>query len=153
MKEQSPYKTTQTRAIDPRWLRIGNLVEYNGITWYVHGICIPAPMEDKRYSDKYIIDLFDGAGVISVTIEDIEAILIDSDVLTKAGFEFSSHFVWQHTKSGILFDQCEPECEYRYNTGITSAYPYSDIVIRSLYLHDLQNKYFAIRGKELKIKL
>jgi hypothetical protein len=60
-------------------LRIGNYVMYNGIVVRVYGIIPPAPGKDKRYSDKWLIEVFEGASTITARLEDISAIDFDAD--------------------------------------------------------------------------
>ena len=63
-------------------LRIGNLVEYNGITFQVYSIQSPEPMQDERFSDKYLVTL-SGDGLITVTIDEIKPITLTEEWLAK----------------------------------------------------------------------
>lgn len=42
-------------------LRIGDLVKYNEMYLPVSSIKSPKPLEVERYTDKWLIELFDGA--------------------------------------------------------------------------------------------
>lgn len=146
-------------------LRLGNLVSYNGIFCSINGINSPTPMKDKRYSDKYIVELFDGSGLISATIDDIHEIQLSEEVLLAAEFKKTGDFVFDYVgdhgkcTENIVFDAPNDwnNTNY-YPVGISVSktiwgYNAECVIIRCLSLHELQNKIFECVGKELKINL
>jgi hypothetical protein len=137
-------------------LRIGNLVMYNGMIMKISEIQSPKPLKDKMYSDKYIIELFDGAGLISCVFEEIQAITLAEEWLIKLGFEKKSWF-----SKGIVI-----ECiYYQLNDFVIYLLPKSfeiELINKSgeqfnLYknfkkeVHILQNIFFALTQTELKL--
>lgn len=87
-------------VILPQDLRIGNLLTYNGFTVKVSEICSPKPLKDKRYSDKWILELFDGAGLISCTIDEVLPIELTNEWLEKLGFKYDEkehNYYWKHS--------------------------------------------------------
>lgn len=128
-----------TSIMEVKEFRIGNLVIYNGMIMRISEICSPKPLKDKRYSDKYIIELFDGAGLISCTLDDIEPIAITEEYLLKFGywkldykdshFVIKGHVIW---KCNDLF-MCEK----------------NGIILKHVHQH--QNLYFALTQTELII--
>lgn len=63
-------------------LRIGNIVKHNNTYWKVYGIQSPMPLEDKRFSDKYLIDLWNN-GLVTVTIDEVEPVELTEDNILK----------------------------------------------------------------------
>jgi len=55
-------------------------------------------------------------------------------------------------KEQKLSDSIEAEID-GHGGGVLYGYCHGSAVIRTLYLHDLQNKFFAITGKDLEINL
>jgi hypothetical protein len=142
--------------IDPKELRIGNLVEYNGMFWKVSEILSPKPLNDKRFADKYVVELFDGAGLISVPIDDTEPILITEEILLKAGFKQNQmdndEFYYSYDLKDYVY------CDLSLISGDKNGYlevtlfPYESW-FRYKYVHQIQNIYQCLCGKELEIKL
>lgn len=145
MEEQSPYKTArQTPAIDPRELRIGNLVCCHGrpviIDSIVHdGINYSYPDEEPEYQ-----------------FDNIQPIPLTEEILIKAGFKQNQMDGDEFYYSCDLKD--DVYCDLSLINGDKSGYleailfPYESW-FRYRYVHQLQNLYFALTGKELKIKL
>lgn len=52
-------------------LKIGQRVHYNGIVCKVYSIMSPHPDKNERYDNKPVIELCDGAGIITALEEDI----------------------------------------------------------------------------------
>lgn len=52
-------------------LKIGQRVHYNGIVCKVYSIMSPHPDKNERYNNKPVIELCDGAGIITALEEDI----------------------------------------------------------------------------------
>lgn len=155
MKEKSPHKTSTTH-INPMELHIGNLIQYNGLIWYVYGIHSPAPMKDKRFSDKYVIDLFDGAGIVSVTIEDVEGVSLTEEILIKAGFE-KEVILWDNELDYyfVLSDNDIIEDIYItiFKEEFWFASEYDSNVVKTIPvkgIHSLQNRWYSLTEKELK---
>lgn len=130
-------------------LRIGNLVEYNGMIMKISEICSPKPLKDKRYSDKYIIELFDGAGLLNCTLDEIKGIAITEEILLKLGFEviYRSNFT-------LRLDYKE---NFKFWAGWNLVNGHFHIrfigeqFTNIKFIHELQNLYFSITGSELQI--
>lgn len=127
-------------------LRIGNLVEYNRIIVKVDSIISPKPLKDKKFSDKWCIDLFDGASTIFCTIDDINSIEITSELLEK--FDILDLNCIQE-KGGEIFVELKNKevgiCGY---DSCTSGMIY---YAKCEFIHQFQNIYFALTGKELEL--
>lgn len=133
--------------IDIRELRIGSAVTGNGCK----DICFIAGIPcEKDEQDKWVAL--------------IHPVHLSDELLSKCGFKFSGNHVWEYKDdSNLLFDAPNDwnNVDSNYPIGISAIepgypalyIPHGEVVIRSLYLHDLQNKFFAITGKELEIKL
>ena len=80
-------------------LRVGNLVEYNGMQWVVLSIIYPSPRDDK-YSGKWLLELSNG-GIITVPLEECMPIPLTEEWLEKTNLE---KFMWGHKINGILYD-------------------------------------------------
>lgn len=124
-------------------LRIGNLVEYNGVIWNVSEIRSPKPLKYKRYSDKHVIELFDGAGLISVPIENVNPIKSTEEWLIK--FEFEK-------EEKIQFYQGYNKGNFHVFEDDGCFYYCADWWIKLKYIHLLQNIFFTLTEKELTLK-
>ncbi|WP_346236731.1 hypothetical protein ABDK00_014135 [Niabella insulamsoli] len=124
-----------TNTIQPQELRVGNLVLIDGVPKSVieisiHGVC---------YVDD--IKLFETYGNIS-------PIPITEEILIKAGFEKSFGTNWEYERSiGAIKMYCLWNTEWYFELGgiYLGDHP--------KYLHQLQNIYYSLLGKELEIKL
>ena len=126
-------------------LRISNLVMQNGFYGYVYSIASPEPRKEKRFSDKAVITLFDN-GLTTVPIDEIEPITLTEEWLLKFGFEKSESKV-----SGSDYYTLS-----NYSIMVNNNYFHFSLTsLESRYLtiinhvHQLQNLYFALTGKEL----
>lgn len=122
--------------------RIGNIVEWNKEPFI---ICVIHEnwVENKLWSKP---------------IDEIHPIRLTEEILLKCGFEKDNGYIFEH-KSGVVFDAPNDWNNTEgYPIGIdcpTTIWGYNPelIIIRCLYLHDLQNKFFAITGEELQVNL
>lgn len=140
--------------IEAKQLNEGNSVLYNGAVMKVSEKRSPKPLKDEKYSEKYVIELFDGAGLINCTLEEIEPIPITEDVLLEFGFgkffiPVSDIFylrlpVLSHGHLSFYFNSNGFNCDL----GTTSGYHFGTTKIK--HLHQLQNLYFALTNQELK---
>lgn len=140
-------------------LRIDNLVEYNGIICKVSEIRSPKPFEDERFSGKFIIELFDGAGLITCTIDDINPIMLSEEKLLEFNFEKKEikgkdydevqyskqinvdvYIVFEDDFSCALFSS---ESREPIDIGVIPKWEITKTV------HGLQNLIFALSGEEL----
>jgi hypothetical protein len=124
-------------------LRLGNLVKYNGLIMEVSEICSPKPLKDKRYSDKYVLELFDGYGLITCTLDEIEPVIITEEQLLYSNFTFKPEGdevyeqIWKHLEGLEIWEHDEGFChDYLFGGDIK-------------YLHKLQNLFFALMDKEM----
>jgi len=134
--------------IEAKELNEGNFVIYNGVMMKVSEKRSPKPLADKKYSDKYIIELFDGSGLIDCTLNEIEPIplteyiLLELEKIEKKAdglFILKLHFNYEiriiEGKKGYTF--------WVQNTMISASID---------HLHQLQNLYFTLTNEELKNK-
>ena len=133
--------------IDPKELRIGNYVQFY------------RKIEDQDPSQASICSIFETDGDYYVKFEDgfcvntergIKAIPLTEELLLKSGFSYDPESAcWKicglfirKVESGFsIFIECEDDW-------------YSNCYFKDFeYLHQLQNIYFALTGKELMVNL
>lgn len=139
--------------IEARELRIGNLV-YASLDENDN----PEPCQVTQLRNRGIVWSSDlgpnPKGENYTSYENVEPIPLTEDWLTKLGFtkiqegDMAHPEIWRITYCRVLvetnFDlQNRDPCEYRWFEGNTNVPLY--------YVHDLQNLFFALSGKELTI--
>jgi len=129
-------------------LRTENWVKYNDYYCLVGSIIQPSPLENQKYSDKWLLDL-NIDGVITVPLEDVEPIPLTEEWLVVLGcnnktehFGAVGEFNWYELPNGmpinwVLSSKCWIRIE-----GIDS------VTIK--YVHQLQNIYYVLTEEELK---
>jgi|SRR5690606_12056949 len=131
--------------INPQELKIGNYVSYNGSIAVVSGISSPAPRQEERFNNKHVIELSIG-GLIDVTPEELEPVILTEEMLLKLGFEktdrqystWFNHYYHIIVRGDIRFQLVD--------NGDLSCIDYKHIN----YLHQLQNLIFSVDNIELK---
>lgn len=118
-------------------LRLGNYVMYNSMVMIVSEILSPKPRKDERYNNKYVIELFDGEGLIDATLEEISPIPLTEEWLLKLGY---NNNIFKHIFEIGEFYFTKDEDSFFYNS--------SEIK----YVHKTQNLYYALKEEELTIK-
>lgn len=121
--------------IDPKELRIGNLVEWYGVPLKVTGI------RDGIYTESPPRHL-----VENLPMCDINPIPISPEWLERFGF-------YRHRDSfSLSFGIYDAEFDTKNGYFYLSCNEYEDLVEHIKYVHQLQNLYFALTGEELKVK-
>ena len=149
-------------------LRIGNYVEAEG---YIN--CPNFRVDEIRLTDRgYILRCYplgDMQIYLDAPLDMVEPIRLTPGILEACGFERDGEYVWIHENPGGRVDVVNYDAPTDWNN--TTGYPIEisgtggqlcfllgtdphagESVIRTLYLHDLQNKFYAITGKELDVK-
>lgn len=122
-------------------LRIGNHILINGETDTVTGIFHEmAPSGD----DIYFVQ---GKNKLDYRVQNTEPIELTEETLLKCHF-FQSGFYWWSGCYSIYLTTRNSDDGFFYHNG-TSLFEYNHIK----YLHQLQNLYFIITGKELEVNL
>jgi hypothetical protein len=132
--------------IEAKELNEGNFVTYNGAIMTVLEKRSPKPLKDKKYSDKYIIELFDGAGLIDCALDELEPVPITEYILLKLE-------KIEKKADGLFILKLHFDYEIRIiegKKGYTFWVQNSMISANIDYLHQLQNLYFALTNQELK---
>ena len=139
-------------------LRIRNYVLYNGITMKIAGIRCPQPLKDKRFADKYIIEL-QYNGLIDTTLEYISPVLITDEILDKT--DFSKHIKqFDDDAEYYYFDLYDDKfCDLALITHLydddlcrLGLFPY-ERWFTFQYVHELQNIFFDLTKEEFKFNL
>lgn len=129
-------------------LRIGNYVEYNGCTGVVYAVHSPIPCEDEHFRDIGIVELVIG-GIVTARIDEINPIPLTEELLLKFGFELR-----YKTEDGMIYGLGNITLIYCHTTdndfGFFLNGYHNDVHIQEL--HQLQNLYHSLTGKELEIK-
>jgi len=87
---------------------------------------------------------------------EFKPIPLTPEILEKCGFIKESEYIFTH-ESEIVFDAPSDWSDLdEYPIGIDCSrsvmgYNPEVVIIRCIYLHDLQNKFYAIKGEELEI--
>jgi len=131
-------------------LRICNWVKYNGCYCLVGSIIQPTPLENQKYSDKWLLDL-NIDGIITVPLEDVGRIPLTEEWLIGLGcnnktehFGSVGEFDWYELPNGMALNWVLSSKSWIRIEGIDSA------TIK--YVHQLQNIYYSLTGEELKEK-
>jgi hypothetical protein len=124
-------------------LRIGNIIKQGKITFL------------ELRENEIICIKCDGN-----IIKDPEPLILTEEILLNCGFEKSSEYIFDYKDyNNIVFDAPNNWTETSdYPTGIDvskNVFGYNPVlvIIRCLFLHQLQNKFFEITEKELKVNL
>jgi hypothetical protein len=144
--------------IEAKELRLGNYVMYNGMVMSVSEILSPKPRKDERYNNKYVVELFDGAGLIDATLDEISGIPLDEDWFYKFKFTvrdktFSLNYGGESMRYAILeTDIRNPFIVYfhgRFGFNMNGGRKNGDYCFNEV--HRLQNIYFESTNKELRL--
>jgi hypothetical protein len=120
-------------------LRIGNLVKFDGVNYKVESIHLEGcvGLNDIMYEE--------------VNIDDLKPINLTEEWLIKFGFKYKE--AGEYKKSGYfleIINQDQDTFIFANNKLQVSIYTLSIFIdINIEYLHQLQNLYFALTGKEL----
>ena len=137
-------------------LRLGN--------WLYESDKSKFPMQVEGIGKDWIYLNFEGndGDVFENTDKEIYPIPLNKELLENIGFKYSSDHVYEYKEDeNILFDEPNDWNDTKdYPTQIvgvngnyfTGYVPYGETIIRCLYLHQLQNFFYCITGKELEIK-
>lgn len=136
-------------------LRVGNYVNYNGLNLEVYSFENRYPRSEKRYDNTVLVDLlFDG--FITAILHEVKGIPLTEEILLNCGFEKINHI------SGYIFysfDRNYKREKFAYmplDVYLNPNYAkIANFTVRNNieYVHQLQNLFFAINGKELNINL
>lgn len=131
-------------------LRIGNLILFNDDN---NTACTIESIKRDFDDEPYSVEIKFKDGMFSdVNIEDIKPIALTSEWLLNLGFTFSEAFkdhFYKHIEGQKLFSvfpfSTKPFC--RITEGDFAVYN-----MPCRFIHQLQNLYFALTGKELTVK-
>mgnify|MGYP000026497686 CR=1 FL=1 len=131
--------------MEAKELRIGNLVLWNDEI-------VPIDLISKESVN--VLHNNSATGWYTVDINDIKPVVLTPALLLKFNFKQSSEHVFDHDYA--VFDAPNNWNDTSdYPVGIDASNPMfygsPEIIIRAIYAHDLQNKFFTITGKELEM--
>jgi hypothetical protein len=120
-------------------LRIGNLVEFDGLTYKAESLHLEGcvGLNDIMYEEVYI--------------DDIKPIELNEEWLIEFGFKYKD--AGKYGKSGYCLEiknQYQDTFIFANNKLQVSIYTFSIFIdVNIEYLHQLQNLHFALTGKEI----
>ena len=123
-------------------LRIGNLVNYQGKIIKIEGIHNRTIYHSNRQVDQVGVDGY----------KTFEPIPLTEEWLFKFGFEKDKYDYFHHIKSKIIIGHTTTDefFEYEYLTGFQNSHTE---MCELKYVHQLQNLYYCLCGKELQINI
>jgi hypothetical protein len=141
--------------MESKELRLGNLVMQNDSYGYVYSIESAEPRQDKRFSDKDIISIFDN-GLTYVPIDECKHIELTEDIILRLGFK--KHKI----KTSIIEITIDYYQKENFIVYLLNDFFEVELINRSgnqfnLYktfkkeVHVLQNIYFALTSTELTL--
>jgi len=123
-------------------LRIGNYILINGTRQQVNSISVGNELPDTAMVEYNVDNLKEAEHCNSTTVQPIP---LTNEILSSCGFEFHDHFkFWQKKVEG---GGIEMEIDKDYDVIDFMRRP---LVRRVSSFHQLQNIYFALKGRELK---
>ena len=152
--------------IDINELRIGNYLKYTDTKEI--GFVVSINYDDESMKDNFVgLDIretFEGNNsLIEGRISYFDPIPLTPELLEKCGFKYTSNHVYEYKDDeNILFDEpTDWNNTKNYPIGIAGIsttifgmyVTNGEVIIRCLYLHQLQNMYYSITGEELEAKL
>lgn len=133
-------------------LRIGNYVEYNGMSAVVAGLLSPKPRKPESFNSVPVVELFCG-GLINALLPEINPIKITEEILLRFGFKneiddidgemYDIYFV---TNTDYLIEYFHSDKKYVFTDDM-------GLKVGIKYLHQLQNLFYCLCGFELEVKL
>ena len=120
-------------------LRIGNIVEHNGVNWWVYGTSGPYPCKDPKFDGKPYIDAYNG-GPCTFLEEEINPEPITDEYLK--AFKFDENSCVLMLDDNLFF--CKD-----INGDIRLGYAENYIGPPIKHVHILQNLYHDLTKKEL----
>ena len=123
-------------------LRLGNYVtDSSGFTMYVVGI----------YEDTVLLNFEGNEGdVWEVDEKDLIGIILDTELLIKSGFKRQVTGIgWDKYSNGLVDLSLAPLS----NGSYIPVYHINGEMVKIMYLHQLQNLFYALTQKELEINL
>lgn len=123
-------------------LRIGNYLNYQGKIIKVEGIHNRTIYHSDRQFDQVGVEKY-------ITFEPIP---LTEEWLFKFGFEKDKYDYFHHIKSKIIIGHTTTDefFEYEYLTGFQNSHTE---MCELKYVHELQNLYYCLCGKELQINI
>ena len=123
-------------------LRIGNYLNYQGKIIKVEGIHNRTIYHSDRQFDQVGVEKY-------ITFEPIP---LTEEWLFKFGFEKDKYDYFHHIKSKIIIGHTTTDefFEYEYLTGFQNSHTE---MCELKYVHQLQNLYYCLCGKELQINI
>lgn len=144
--------------IKPNELRIGNYIipEDKSINLFRIDAII---YDEGNYMAEMYVDFPEKNQNLSLQLQKATGVQLTKEILHAVGFKYSGNHFYEYKEDClILFEEpnnwddisnyvigIEPVTS-NYITGFVS---FGEIIIRCVYLHELQNYFFAITGKEL----
>jgi len=140
-------------------LRIGNYIYYNKKAMKIAGIISSQPLKDKKFSDKYIIELYYN-GIINTTLEYISPIpnrellektnfKLNIDNSEDINFKYYSFDLSDNKYCDLALLEHSQKDDKFYKIGL---FPYEEW-FNFQYIHELQNIIFDLTNKELEFKI
>lgn len=136
-------------------LRIENCIRYNGSVASVYAISSPMPNSNNNFNNKGRVTLWCN-GLITANIDEIEPIPITEELLLKIGFKKD---VDANNLYRYVIDNCLFEIRLWDSGTLIKLENQCEDCVRKVHLpktpniHQLQNAYYLVTGKELEIKL
>ena len=141
--------------IQPQFITVGSIVEYNGMISDVVGIIPPRPDKSKRFNNVWVVEL--GIGVIC-PLSDIRPIALTEKILTEwCGFvnKGNDEFMFRDEESRMVLEFTE--LYLKCGRGVFySNYPVLEphtCIANIEYLHQLQHLYSALTQTFLPIQI
>ena len=126
-------------------LRIGNLVQVNGVEYKIHSIHSPEPMKDENFSNKFYVRLWNN-GLTSCLLSDLEPVPLTREKLFMFGFEDISNDVESvFIKGNFCFYGSLNEVVVELDDGETEY----DLFTECKFAHKLQNLWLDLTEEEL----
>ena len=124
-------------------LRIGNYINYGGVSNIILGIISPSPQKIIELSDKYLVEI-NTPDSFYVSVEDISPIPLSKEILEKYGFEYFN----------LDIGCTDPADAYWVHKKLPSSinnltWRVQNVPKKLNYLHELQNLFFLYTGEEM----